>query len=243
MYEQVDKQKENKSKSIANSIVQKKSDVRQGFGFVDNRPKVIAQKNPKWMANDLQGDNNTAQQQPIQMMIWTFNDSRWTPTNWESVDYQKMPKGAKPEGTTYDDASETFTYPAEEEKEVVDDSLAGVAKRERIQPFLDLIGHLAAENDGSTSKGGHLLSAIRDKWKDDFNLENPDDINNKGVWHAEWSIKGKKKAGGSTMFPASWTVETLRAELMASTFIGGTMVLSPSDIRIKKAGDTFYPEM
>jgi hypothetical protein len=37
MYDQVDKSKENKSKSIANSVTQKKSGVKQGFGFVDNR--------------------------------------------------------------------------------------------------------------------------------------------------------------------------------------------------------------
>lgn len=44
MYEQVEKPKENKSRAIANSVSQKKSIVKQGFGFVDNRPKAIAQR-------------------------------------------------------------------------------------------------------------------------------------------------------------------------------------------------------
>jgi hypothetical protein len=41
MYEQVEKSKENKSRAVANSVIQKKSDVKQGFGFVDNRKKNI----------------------------------------------------------------------------------------------------------------------------------------------------------------------------------------------------------
>ncbi|WLE95766.1 MAG: hypothetical protein QTN59_13900 [Candidatus Electrothrix communis] len=44
MYEQVEKPKENKSKAVANSVVQKKSGVKQGFGFVDNRPGNIMQR-------------------------------------------------------------------------------------------------------------------------------------------------------------------------------------------------------
>ncbi len=37
MYEQVKKPKESKSNAVATSVVQKKSDVKQGFGLVDNR--------------------------------------------------------------------------------------------------------------------------------------------------------------------------------------------------------------
>ncbi len=40
MYEQVEKPK-GKSKEVANSVVQKKSNVKQGLGFVDNRPKSV----------------------------------------------------------------------------------------------------------------------------------------------------------------------------------------------------------
>lgn len=43
MYAQVDKSKENKSRAVANSVAQKKSNRKQGFGFVDNRPEVINQ--------------------------------------------------------------------------------------------------------------------------------------------------------------------------------------------------------
>lgn len=44
MYEQVDKPKENKNRAVANSVAQKKSNGRQGFGFVDNRPMMLGQK-------------------------------------------------------------------------------------------------------------------------------------------------------------------------------------------------------
>ncbi|MFT6845797.1 MAG: hypothetical protein ACJAUV_001996 [Flavobacteriales bacterium] len=40
MYAQVEKPKENKSRAVANSVAQKKSNGNQGFGFVDNRPKI-----------------------------------------------------------------------------------------------------------------------------------------------------------------------------------------------------------
>ena len=40
MFEQVEKPKENKSRAVANSVTQKKSDVKQGFGFVDNRSEA-----------------------------------------------------------------------------------------------------------------------------------------------------------------------------------------------------------
>lgn len=40
MYEQVEKSKENRSRAVA----QKNNVVKQGFGFVDNRPQAIAQQ-------------------------------------------------------------------------------------------------------------------------------------------------------------------------------------------------------
>ncbi|PCI96279.1 MAG: hypothetical protein COB15_10945 [Flavobacteriales bacterium] len=44
MYEQVEKPKENKSREVANSVTQKKTNGLQGFGFVDNRPKAESQQ-------------------------------------------------------------------------------------------------------------------------------------------------------------------------------------------------------
>lgn len=40
MYEQAEKPKESKNRAVSNSVAQKKSNVKQGFGFVDNRTSV-----------------------------------------------------------------------------------------------------------------------------------------------------------------------------------------------------------
>ncbi|MCL1128020.1 hypothetical protein L2764_27145, partial [Shewanella surugensis] len=45
------KPKENKSRAITTSAVQKKSSTKQGFGFVDNRPEVAVQRKFQDMAN------------------------------------------------------------------------------------------------------------------------------------------------------------------------------------------------
>ncbi|PCI96280.1 MAG: hypothetical protein COB15_10950 [Flavobacteriales bacterium] len=51
MYEQVEKPKENKSEAIANSVTQNKSNKKQGFGFVDNRLELFAQRKLQEMAS------------------------------------------------------------------------------------------------------------------------------------------------------------------------------------------------
>lgn len=53
MYEQVKKPKENKSRAVANSVAQKKSNVKQGFGFVDNRPEVMNQRKVQEKVNGI----------------------------------------------------------------------------------------------------------------------------------------------------------------------------------------------
>jgi hypothetical protein len=52
MYAQVEKPKENKSRSIANSVAQKKCNGKQIYGFVDNRTEAIVQLKLREMAND-----------------------------------------------------------------------------------------------------------------------------------------------------------------------------------------------
>ena len=55
---QVDKQKENKSRAVANSVVRNNSNGKQGFGFVDNQPEAIAQRK---LNNILSGNNGVIQ--------------------------------------------------------------------------------------------------------------------------------------------------------------------------------------
>ncbi len=44
MYEQIEKSKENNSRSIVNTVAQKKSNLKQGFEFVDNRTEAVHQR-------------------------------------------------------------------------------------------------------------------------------------------------------------------------------------------------------
>jgi hypothetical protein len=65
MYEQVEKPKENKSRSIANSVGQNKSNVKQGFGFVDNRPEAVAQRKLQEMVDNSSKTKSITQLQMI----------------------------------------------------------------------------------------------------------------------------------------------------------------------------------
>ena len=71
MYEQVEKSKETKSKSVANSVTQKRSNGRQGFEFVDNRPEAQQIRKIQEMADDFSSTNRS----PIQKVkIEGFDD-------------------------------------------------------------------------------------------------------------------------------------------------------------------------
>ncbi|MCL1124137.1 hypothetical protein [Shewanella surugensis] len=53
MYAQVEKPKENKSRTVANTVVQKKGNGKQGIGFVVNRPEFIAQRKMRPVAYNI----------------------------------------------------------------------------------------------------------------------------------------------------------------------------------------------
>ena len=64
MYEQVNKPKNNKSRTVVNSVAQKKSKVKKGFKFVDNRSKNVVQRVQHLWMMDLTG--NPEQDQKIE---------------------------------------------------------------------------------------------------------------------------------------------------------------------------------
>lgn len=61
MYAQIEKTKENKSRAVANSVTQKKSNGKQGFGFIDNRSEEVAQREISGVA-----DSSSSRQTLIQ---------------------------------------------------------------------------------------------------------------------------------------------------------------------------------
>lgn len=170
-----------------------------------------------------------------QRTIWTWDQSRrkWITDDY-AADYSKKPGfNGKKHGQEYDDS------PIEVEEEDYWSTPAGLAKMEKIEPYLDLLDHLAGEKDGTKVTGGHLLTAMEASWGDDLDYENVREYSN-GVWKANFSIDGVSKSGGSTMFPESWTTADLRTELLESEVVGQTIILK-SGIAIEKKGGTFYP--
>jgi hypothetical protein len=65
MYERLEKPKENRSRAFANSVTQKKSDVKQGFGFVDNRPEVITHNKLQEKVQRRNSQNSVVQREGI----------------------------------------------------------------------------------------------------------------------------------------------------------------------------------
>ena len=65
MYEQVEKPKVNKSRAVANSVAQKKNNVKHGFGLVENRPEFVAQRKLKEISNNSSQVKRATQLQTI----------------------------------------------------------------------------------------------------------------------------------------------------------------------------------
>jgi hypothetical protein len=86
MYAQVEKPKENKSRPVANSIGQKKSNVKQGFGFVDNRPEAVVQRKLKEMVNSI----SAQQQQPIPIIQRVLVDNAGNTMSQSEIEQLKL---------------------------------------------------------------------------------------------------------------------------------------------------------
>jgi len=71
MYAQVEKSKENKDKAVANFIAQKKSNRKQCFGFIDNRPEAIQMRRSQAMVHNdsSQQQQNSQKKQIIQLVL------------------------------------------------------------------------------------------------------------------------------------------------------------------------------
>jgi hypothetical protein len=76
MYAQVKKQKENKSRVVANDGAQKKSNVKQGFGFLDNRPEAVTQRKAKALINSKSVAPSVSQKKSNAVLELCFEDNR-----------------------------------------------------------------------------------------------------------------------------------------------------------------------
>lgn len=65
MYEQIEKSKENENRVVDNSAALKKSNDKQGFGFVDNRSEVVVQRKLQEIANKSPQNQHLVQLQKL----------------------------------------------------------------------------------------------------------------------------------------------------------------------------------
>jgi hypothetical protein len=88
MYAQVKKSnKENKGRAIANAVIQNKGSVRQGFGFVDNRPAAKDQKNLQLMMNGKQRSATSKAIQKMAVMAVKDMDAQEDALVWNNIEY------------------------------------------------------------------------------------------------------------------------------------------------------------
>ncbi len=134
--------------------------------------------------------------------------------------------------------------------------LAAKTKEELIQPYIDLIPHLAGECEdikkGAELKGGHLHLAMKAKWKNHLEIKAKDTMPAAHeAFNAQWVLvknpealkeeeKIKTKSKDSTMFPLSWTVDDLKGELKGASSVKGGLCLKSGIVVARKTG-TFYP--
>ena len=69
MYEQIENPKENKNRAVANFVGQKKSNAKQKFGFVDNRPQLDIRSRGETEANRGQEVSGTNTVQSVQAPV------------------------------------------------------------------------------------------------------------------------------------------------------------------------------
>ena len=117
-------------------------------------------------------------------------------------------------------------------------SAAAIHKKEAIKQYLKLVPHMRGEGAGAgvTLIGGHLLTAMKGKYKA-LRISGTPDNNN--AWEGWWS-DGAAAAKWSTFFPASWTEQDLVDRLLASHATANGRDLG-GGIVIALVGGTFYP--
>lgn len=124
--------------------------------------------------------------------------------------------------------------------------LAEAEKAKAIAPYLALLDHLAGEEDTKSNSvsGGHLLLAMRALWKERLDIEDESGASTTDKWTMKWRLKSSQSYKSSTMFPSGWSSDNLKAALLASEVVGGTVIakFGGVSIPINKSGGTFYPE-
>lgn len=204
----------------------------QSNGFNDQRASTLAQLRLQGLMHQSDHSVHAANTAPIQA-VWKWEKIKTSPGKWKWVDPKDV--GDKRTKPPHDGTEHGELYP-----KVGGVDLAAEHKRQQIEPYVALLPHMKGELDGDSGvKGGHVWKMMQAQWGDRLSLVTGA-RNEDAPWNCTWTID-TRTAKASTMFPASWDEVRIRSELENSTYSGGR--LSMGTILIKKAGDTFYPEI
>ena len=117
-------------------------------------------------------------------------------------------------------------------------------KLEQIEPYINMLNHMAGEEKDGQVQGGHLFTDMKEQWKKELQFKRLSGDEN-GLWNMEWRIKDNQNWKTSSMFPKNWTNKDLTTALLQSNMISGKLQLphitGTGCIEIQKAGNTFYP--
>jgi hypothetical protein len=200
MYEQVQKPKENKSRAVANSVGQKKSNVRQGFRFENNRQEA-------WNQNEIQrkiensptqyeGINTNNRELIVQRTSWS-----WVEGTWVAQD-EDEPQTAMPDRDgAYD--WETIDTGVVEDVDVAQAPLP----EGYVSPYMDQINKYDSELNGAVVRVEDNFVVIVEHYQ----LKHNPDL---GILHAGGPFKGKKGsslAGGWEAHTNEYSVQILNA--------------------------------
>ena len=164
MYAQVEKTKENKSSAVANSVCQRKNNMTQGFGFVDNRPEAVTQRKLQEMASSPQakqdaqlqamGDKYSAQKEPIQKK----ENNTGLPNNLKT----RMEKGADIRGSkSISRVQSTLYNTVSQNKGIVQRAKAiSVTKDTSTEYSIEAIGDPSTFTGGSAA-GNHGIDGVK----------------------------------------------------------------------------------
>lgn len=224
MYERVEKPKENKSRAVASSVAQKKRNEKQGFGFVDNRSKVVAQRKLQELANKSPRNQHLAQLQKLANNYAREQEHpiQTIPDNAEAIQLAKVTVRNQTDSYTSGwvqaetQSTGVDTGPQAEAQRVqdiaggtwvgghmVNDRLGGTGGYDNIVPITSSMNgkHKTIEN-AARNKVGIGLGLYEAKYnmgildRDDFNFTNGDEIINLPV-KFEQSYDYRLKTGGA----------------------------------------------
>lgn len=234
----------------------------QALGDALNRsPRVIAQLKLAEQLSERTANGQALNGDPVLQGVFTYKGQeardgalpgKTLPHGIKAKDAERLSRSARDFGTLTNADAFTAAIASLAPDEGVEIGPAAAAKAKAIAPYIELLPHLAGEEDGSEGKGGHLLVAMQAKWGARLHVVGPSQA--AAAWECTWNLLKDPEAEAiasnmtfasskrSTMFPASWTEDELKQQLQASNVIGTRLVLQPSDIEVEKKGDTFYPK-